>query len=43
MVNLRDYNAEIKDNEGRNYAYSFDYDVIHPYMLKSFVPFFSKR
>ena len=42
MEAKRDYNAEIKDNEGREYAYSFDYDVIHPYMLKSFKPFFKE-
>lgn len=36
----RDYNKEFKDNAARKYAYSFDFDVIHPYMLKSFVPFF---
>jgi 2-polyprenyl-3-methyl-5-hydroxy-6-metoxy-1,4-benzoquinol methylase len=40
MKNNRDYNSELKDNEGRKYAYSFDYDVMHPYMLKSFLPFF---
>jgi len=37
---MRDYNQEIKDNKDRNYAYNFDFDVIHPYMLKSFEPFF---
>lgn len=36
----RDYNKEFKDNAARKYAYGFDFDVIHPYMLKSFVPFF---
>lgn len=35
----RDYNKEIIDND-RLYAYNFDYDVMHPFMLKSFVPFF---
>lgn len=38
----RDYNAELKDNEGRKYGYSFDFDVMHPFMLKSFEPFFKK-
>ncbi len=38
----RNYNAELKDNEGREYAYNFDFDVMHPYMLKSFEPFFKK-
>ena len=35
----RDYNKEILDND-RLYAYNFDYDVMHPFMLKSFIPFF---
>jgi 2-polyprenyl-3-methyl-5-hydroxy-6-metoxy-1,4-benzoquinol methylase len=35
----RDYNKEFKDND-RKYHYNFDYDVMHPYMLKSFIPFF---
>lgn len=42
MVIKRDYNAELKDNEGREYAYNFDLDVMHPFMLKSFEPFFNK-
>lgn len=36
----RNYNLEIKDNEGRKYAYSFDFDVMHPFMIRSFLPFF---
>lgn len=36
----RDYNSEMKDNSERKYAYGFDIDVMHPYMLKSFLPFF---
>jgi 2-polyprenyl-3-methyl-5-hydroxy-6-metoxy-1,4-benzoquinol methylase len=36
----RDYNAEAKDTKDHKYAYSFDYDVLHPYMVKSFEPFF---
>ncbi|MEQ8304020.1 MAG: class I SAM-dependent methyltransferase [Cyclobacteriaceae bacterium] len=39
MNNKRDFNKEFKDNE-RKYAYAFDLDVMHPYMLKSFLPFF---
>ena len=35
----RDYNAEMVDNE-RKYAYGFDYDVMHPYMMESFMPHF---
>jgi 2-polyprenyl-3-methyl-5-hydroxy-6-metoxy-1,4-benzoquinol methylase len=40
MQNKRDYNKELLDNDGRKYAYGFDIDVMHPYMLKSFEPFF---
>ena len=36
----RDYNAEIVDSTGRKYAYGFDFDVMHPYMIQSFEPFF---
>jgi SAM-dependent methyltransferase len=36
----RDYNRESKDSTGRKYGYSFDYDVMQPFMIKSFVPFF---
>lgn len=41
MTLIRDYNAELKDNEGREYAYGFDLDVMHPFMIKSFEPFFN--
>lgn len=36
----RDYNQECKDQEHHKYAYSFDLDVIHPYMIRAFAPFF---
>ncbi len=36
----RDYNKEFDDNVGRKYAYGFDYDVMHPYMVKAFESFF---
>ena len=42
MSNNRDYNKEFKDNEGRKYTYGFDLDVMHPYMLQSFKPFFQE-
>jgi 2-polyprenyl-3-methyl-5-hydroxy-6-metoxy-1,4-benzoquinol methylase len=29
----------MKDNDDRSYAYSFDFDVMHPFMVKSFLPF----
>jgi 2-polyprenyl-3-methyl-5-hydroxy-6-metoxy-1,4-benzoquinol methylase len=40
MNKLRDYNTEIKDTADHQYAYSFDFDVMHPYMIRSFEPFF---
>ncbi len=36
----RDYNAEIGDARDHKYAYGFDFDVMHPYMIRSFEPFF---
>ena len=36
----RDYNQEFKDNQDRKYVYGFDFDVMHPYMVKSFEPHF---
>lgn len=41
-MNKRDYNKEIIDHKDRKYAYSFDFDVMHPFMLKSFKPFLNK-
>ncbi|PKM11095.1 MAG: class I SAM-dependent methyltransferase [Gammaproteobacteria bacterium HGW-Gammaproteobacteria-3] len=41
MGSQRDYNLEIKDIADHLYAYSFDFDVMHPYMIKSFQPFFA--
>ena len=38
----RDYNKEYKDTDDHKYAYNFDFDVIHPFMLKSFKPFFNE-
>lgn len=38
--NQRDYNIELKDTKDHKYAYNFDFDVMHPFMLKSFLPFF---
>lgn len=37
---VRDYDSEIVDNGERLYAYNFDFDVIHPFMVRSFMPFF---
>lgn len=43
MTAARDYNAELDDSADQaheRYAYGFDLDVMHPYMVKSFEPFF---
>lgn len=40
MNQQRDYDAETRDTASRQYAYSFDFDVMHPYMIRSFEPFF---
>ena len=40
MSTTRDYNTEFGDTKDHQYAYGFDFDVIHPYMLESFKPFF---
>lgn len=45
MTTLRDYDAEMDDSTNRaheKYAYTFDFDVLHPYMLKAFQVFFRK-
>ncbi len=39
MKTSRDYNKESRDTHDHKYAYNFDFDVMHPFMLKSFVPF----
>ena len=38
----RNYNEEFRDTANHKYAYSFDFDIMHPFMLKSFIPFFIK-
>lgn len=43
MAQKRDYNEEFNDNVGRKYAYGFDFDVMHPYMIRSFEPFFRRE
>jgi SAM-dependent methyltransferase len=40
MNDKRDYNVEGKDTTDHKYAYGFDFDVMHPYMIRSFEPFF---
>lgn len=39
----RNYDQELDDagdSAHEKYAYTFDFDVLHPYMIKSFAPFF---
>lgn len=42
MMTKRNYNTEMADTEDHKYAYSFDFDVMHRYMMKSFMPFFKE-
>jgi len=41
MGDRRDYNIEMKDAEDHRYAYGFDFGVMHPFMIRSFEPFFN--
>jgi len=36
----RDYNQELQDTADHKYSYNFDFNVMHPFMIKSFKPFF---
>ncbi|WP_298922058.1 class I SAM-dependent methyltransferase [uncultured Roseobacter sp.] len=40
MTSDRDYDAEFKDTADHRYAYNFDFDVMHKYMVRSFESFF---
>lgn len=40
MKPTRNYDQESKDAPERKYAYQFDFDVMHPFMLRAFEPFF---
>ncbi len=43
MATVRNYDKELNDSNNsanEKYAYSFDFDVLHPCMLRSFEPFF---
>ena len=42
MTSARDYNKELKDTSTHKYAYNFDFDVMHRFMIDSFKPFFVK-
>ncbi|MFO0739088.1 MAG: class I SAM-dependent methyltransferase [Labilithrix sp.] len=39
-MSQRDYNKEADDTPTHKYAYGFDFDVMHPMMLRAFQPFF---
>ena len=41
MSDQRDYNSEMKNTADHQYAYDFDFDVMHPFMIRSFGPFFN--
>lgn len=43
MTSLRNYNRELNDGENaanEKYSYNFDFDVMHPFMIRAFEPFF---
>jgi N-acetylglutamate synthase-like GNAT family acetyltransferase len=40
LEKTRDFNAETRDTSDHQYAYRFDFDVMHPFMIRSFEPFF---
>src|SRR4051794_17443777 len=42
MMDKRNYNQESQDASNHKYAYNFDFEVMHPFMIKTFEPFFNK-
>jgi ribosomal protein S18 acetylase RimI-like enzyme len=36
QLTQRDYNQELKDTSDHKYAYNFDFDIMHHYMIESF-------
>ena len=42
MSSNRNYNKELKDTADHKYAYNFDFDVMHRFMIQAFEPFFKK-
>lgn len=40
MTGARDFDREAQDIQGHRYAYDFDFDVMHGYMVRAFTPFF---
>lgn len=41
-MKTRNFNEELKDTPEHKYAYGFDFDVMHPFMIRSFEPHFMK-
>ena len=41
MTKKRNYDLEIADTNDHKYVYGFDFDVMHPFMIRSFSPFFN--
>ncbi len=39
MTTTRDYDVEFQDTAEHKYAYDFDFDVIHKYMVQAYAPF----
>ena len=42
MSDSRDYDREMQDTAQHQYAYNFDLNVMHPFMIRSFEPFWVK-
>jgi 2-polyprenyl-3-methyl-5-hydroxy-6-metoxy-1,4-benzoquinol methylase len=42
MDTQRNYNKEMQDTPAHKYGYSFDFDVMHPFQVRAFEPFFRK-
>lgn len=42
MPTDRDYDAEFKDTADHQYAYNFDFDVMHKFMVRSIQPFMKR-
>ena len=40
MTSKRNFDRELDDTQGHRYAYNFDLDVMHRFMIRTFVPFF---
>jgi 2-polyprenyl-3-methyl-5-hydroxy-6-metoxy-1,4-benzoquinol methylase len=42
MSTTRNYNTELKDTADHKYAYNFDFDVMHKFMIRAFEPFYKE-